>query len=180
MPNYRRAREGSTYFFTAVTHQRRPILCEPRARAALRAAILETRAAHPLVIEAWVLLADHLHCLWSIPDGDTDDSIRWALIKRGFTKRVTAGTNVPRVSTSPERHRESAIWQRRFWEHQVRDERDFAAHCDYVHYNPVKHGLVAAPKDWPGSIFHRFVQQGSYPQDRGSAPQEFPAGVGRE
>ncbi len=128
MPNYRRAREGSRYFFTAATHQRRPILWEERARAASRGAIAETRASHPFVIEAWVLLPDHLHCFLSLPDGDTDYSIRWALIKRG------------------------------------------------VH----KASLVVAPEDWPWSTFHRFVRQGLYPEDWGSAPREFPAAVGRE
>lgn len=165
MLNYRRARVGNTYFFTVVTHRRRSFLCDDRPRTALRTAITETRGLHPFVIEAWVLLPDHLHCLWRLPEGDTDYSIRWALIQKGFTKRVNDWLDLPALSASRKKHRESSVWQRRFWEHTIRDGRDFAAHCDYVHYNPVKHGLAISPKDWLWSTFHRFVEKGLYPKD---------------
>jgi putative transposase len=155
MPNYRRAREGSTYFFTVVTFARRPFLCSEESRAALRMAVAETRTSHPFVVEAWVLLPDHLHCIWRLPEGDMDYSVRWGLIKRGFTRRIRDAMELPGRNASREKHREAAAWQRRFWEHMVRDEGDCEAHSDYLHYNPVKHGLVAAPKDWPFSTFHK-------------------------
>ncbi|MBI5014324.1 MAG: transposase [Deltaproteobacteria bacterium] len=180
MPNYRRCREGTTYFFTVVTHRRRPILCDTRSRRALRDAIADARAAHPFAIEAWVLLPEHLHCLWRLPDEDRDYSLRWALIKAGFTKRIRAWLDTPETCRSRERHREAMVWQRRFWEHTIRDDRDFAAHCDYVHWNPVKHGLAAAPKDWPHSTFHRFVEKGIYTACWGADPPRLPEGVGQE
>lgn len=181
MPNYRRSREGTGYFFTVVTDRRRPILCRDECRRALRRVIGETGERLPFLIDAWVLLPDHLHCIWTLPEGDADYSKRWGLIKAGVTRLVSTLTSDGEpASESRRRHREGAVWQRRFWEHTIRDERDFAAHCDYVHYNPVKHGLVAAPKDWPWSTFHRFVAQGLYPKEWGAEPVAFEANVGRE
>jgi putative transposase len=146
----------------------------------LREAIHETRLTHPFSIDAWVPLREHLHCIWSLPHGDADYSIRWALIKRGFTKRAKEWLSTTEPGRSRARHREAAIWQRRFWEHMIRDECDFAAHCDYIHYNPVKHELVSAPRDWPYSTFHRFVEQGTYPPDWGATGIAFADDVGRE
>lgn len=181
MPNYRRSREGSTYFFTVVTHLRRPILCTQESRGALRAAVAHARSLHPFAVDAWVLLPDHLHCIWTLPEGDRDFSVRWGLIKAGFTKRIAEGLpEATRVSASRRQHREKAVWQRRFWEHTVRDHRDYTAHCDYVHYNPAKHGLTAAPRDWPWSTFHRFVRQGVYDPNWGAGPVDLGDGVGRE
>ncbi|MBI4715092.1 MAG: transposase [Nitrospirae bacterium] len=113
---------------------------------------------HPFKIEAWVLLPDHLHCLWTLPPGDTDYSTRWMLVKSRFTRECTDPSRSA-FSVSRERKREQYVWQRRFWEHQIRDERDFKAHVEYIHYNPVKHGLVASPKNWPHSSFHRYVRR---------------------
>ena len=87
---------------------------------------------------------------------------------------------LPERNASREKHREAAVWQRRFWEHRVRDERDFEAHCDYLHDNPVEHGLVAAPQDWPFSTFHRFVAEGRYPESWGGVPPVLPDSVGGE
>ena len=167
MTRYRRTRVGGgTYFFTVVTYRRRRFLTDDGPRAWLRTAIEATRADHPFAIDAWVLLPDHLHCLWTLPAGDADYSTRWALIKRRFTQ--SAASTLQRddwMSASKRKHREGTVWQRRFYEHVIRDGRDFGAHMDYIHYNPVKHGLVARVADWPYSTFHRWVAEGVYPAD---------------
>lgn len=167
MPDYRRARCGSTYFFTVVTYKRLPILCKDESRTALGEAIREVRAERPFEAKAWVLLPDHLHCIWELPEGDTDYSVRWALIKKGFTRRMKGRLEIPKPSLSRIRRREATVWQRRFWEHQIRDEADFSAHCDYIHYNPVRHGLTNSAKNWKYSTFHRYVEVGLYPEDWG-------------
>jgi putative transposase len=123
---------------------------------------------------------NHLHCVWKLPEGDSDYSIRWALIKKGFTARAKAWAEPVDVSASRKKHLEGGLWQHRFWEHTIRDERDFVAHCDYVHCNPVRHGFAAAPKDWPWSTFRRLVAQGAYPEEWGAEPVAFDAGVGPE
>ncbi|MBI5443623.1 MAG: transposase [Deltaproteobacteria bacterium] len=186
MPNYRRANTaGATYFFTVVTYGRQRWLCEKEARDALRGAIREVRATRPFQIRAFVLLPDHLHCLWTLPEGDADLSTRWRLVKSGTTRRLTEGglaaaLELHPASASRKRSGECTLWQRRFWEHQIRDERDYSSHCDYVHYNPVRHGLVRAPQDWPNSTFHRYVEQGIYSGDWGAEPMSFADMVGRE
>ncbi len=153
MSNYRRLRvPGGCYFFTVNLARRGANDLLVRHIAALRAAVRGVRRVRPFRIDAFVVLPDHLHCVWTLPEGDDDFAVRWMLIKTGFSRRLAAGE--PR---SPSRiHRgERGIWQRRYWEHVIRDERDFAAHVDYVHINPVKHGLAAAPSDWPYSTVHR-------------------------
>ncbi len=167
MPEYRRAfAPGATFFFTVVTHRRRRFLCEPRALSALRAAHDRVRLRHPFDIGGMVALPDHLHCVWRLPTGDADFSLRWRLIKATFTRLYLAegGREGPR---SPSRHRqgERGIWQRRFWEHVVRDENEYAAYMDYIHYNPVKHRYVACPHAWAHSSFHRWVRRGVYDAD---------------
>lgn len=160
MPNYIRTdTPGATYFFTVVSHLRRPVLVSDEVRAALRYAIDEVRRDRPFDLLAWVLLPDHLHCIWRLPDGDADYSTRWSAFKRLTTqksgsKRSAAGSRASR--------RESLLWQRRFWEHQIRDDADMARHIDYVHWNPVKHGVVKRVADWPYSTFHRYVKEGIY------------------
>ena len=206
MPDYRRANSpGATYFFTLVSYQRRPILCYGPVRAALRDAITIVRREHPFTIDAWVLLPDHLHCIWTLPKNDHAYSVRWSMIKRLVTQRVGAhgapydvnsgfGTqdvphqcrrvrrahhmdpmqihfehreDLPIVSASRFRRREGAIWQRRFWEHRVRNQADRNRCIDYLHWNPVKHGHVNRVVDWPYSTFHSFVRQDVYPLDWG-------------
>lgn len=176
MSDYRRARCGRMYFFTVVTYDRRPVLCLEQSRIALREAILETRKLHPFSVVAWVLLPDHLHCIWELPESDSDYSTRWSLIKKGFSRRISGQIALPDQTVSRNKHRESTVWQRRFWEHQIQCEQDFQAHCDYIHFNPVKHGLVTAARDWPFSTFHRMVQRGFYTRDWCSA--EAPKGKG--
>jgi putative transposase len=174
MPEYRRFTvPGAAVFFTVVTHQRRRFLDEPRARRCLREAFRVVRARYPFEVAAIVLLPDHLHALWALPPGDAAYPLRWRRIKEEFTERYLAdgGADGPRSASRLGRG-ERGIWQRRFWEHTIRDEEDFEQHCHYIHYNPVKHGLVNCPRDWPHSSFHRFVRAGSYPVDWGcsSAP----------
>jgi len=167
MPNYRRPRNpGGTYFFTVVTHERRPVLTTEAVRSALRAAILQAMTTLPFTIEAWVLLPDHLHCIWTLPPGDGNFAARWAIIKRQVSRECGALAGAS-PSMSRSRRNERTFWQRRFWEHQIRDNDDLAKHLDYVHWNPVKHGWVKAVKEWPYSTFHRFVERRYYPSDWG-------------
>ena len=171
MPNYRRWYvPGGTYFFTVVTYGRRPLLTEPAARVLLREAIVKERTKRPFEIVAWVLLPDHLHTVWTLPAGDADYSLRWGKIKENFTRTFLAGGGQEGTrNRSRRRHRERAVWQRRFWEHTVRSESDLEQCVDYVHWNPVKHGLVRRVRDWEWSTFHRFVTAGLYGVDWGES-----------
>ncbi len=161
MPRYRRdTTPGGTWFFTVTAHQRKPLLTHDLVREALRHAIIQTRRTHPFHIVAWVLLPDHMHCVWTLPQGDSGFSARWSMIKRR-TSQVLA--NYPDLRSpsgiSRARRRESTLWQRRFWEHRIRDITDMQHHVDYIHWNPVKHGLATNASDWPWSSFHRYVDE---------------------
>lgn len=148
------------------TYRRQAILCDERVRTALREGIKATQLTRPFTIDAWVLLPDHLHAIWTLPLDDADFGIRWALIKRFVTKQCNAELKRDEwMNPSKLKRKESAFWQRRFWEHQIRDDRDFQKHIDYIHYNPVKHGLVKKASNWPYSTFHRYVTQGAYGVD---------------
>lgn len=178
MPTFIRSQKpGGTFFFTAVTYRRTQILTKSDSRVILREVILEVRQKYPFTIEAWVLLPDHLHCIWTLPENDGDFSKRWGLIKARFSRKVKPLLfNYSWMTESKERHRESTIWQRRFWEHQIRDDEDLHNHLDYIHFNPVKHGLVSSPVDWPYSTFHRYVEHGLYPANWGEN-MVFPANM---
>jgi putative transposase len=167
MPDYRRFyRSGGTYFFTVVTEGRAPILCEPAARNILRTAIDRCRKSHSFELIATVLLPDHLHAIWKLPDGDIGYSERWASIKAEFTTNwVATGGQEQGRSASRVRNRRRGIWQRRFWEHVIRDEDDFERHLHYIHFNPVKHGLAKCPHDWTYSTFQKWVKMGIYEPD---------------
>ena len=169
MPNYVRSiQKGGTFFFTVVTFSRRPILTTKQSRDILRDSISEVKSTHPFEIDAWILLPDHRHSIWTLPDSDHDFSKRWGLIKARFSKKAKRIFHREQwMNPSKTKHSESTIWQRRFWEHQIRDEADFNAHINYLHYNPVKHRLVKRVADWPYSTFHKFVRQGVYPMDWG-------------
>ena len=171
MTNYRRNYvPGGTFFFTVVTHQRRPILTSALARSSLRAAFRAVRARRPFEIDAIVLLPDHLHCIWTLPGGDTDYSTRWRQTKSLFSKRWIEQGGGEADSTPSRQHKgERAIWQRRSFEHTCRDEIDLKRGVDYLHVNPLKHGLVSRVCDWPWSSFHRYVRLGEYSLDWGSA-----------
>ncbi|MCB2184062.1 MAG: transposase [Desulfobulbaceae bacterium] len=159
---YRRDRtKGGTFFFTVVTHNRRKILCQPDNIILLRRIFKEMVTRHPFVIDAFVLLPEHLHCIWTLPDGDENFSTRWRLIKGAFTRKCSAKYKA-NPSLSRKNKNEQSVWQRRFWEHCIRDEDDFDRHVAYIHYNPVKHGLVSSPHEWPYSSFHRYVREGIY------------------
>jgi Transposase and inactivated derivatives len=168
MPDYRRARiAGGTYFFTVNLLSRQDDALV-RHIDLLRACVRAVRARRPFVSDAWVVLPDHLHAMWSLPPGDEDYSVRWMDIKRRFTLAL------PRtewLSGVRQGRRERGIWQRRFWEHALRDEEDFRRQIDYIHYNPVKHGCVSRAADWPYSTFRRYVQLGLLPLDWASEPQ---------
>lgn len=175
MSNYRRAKvAGGKFFFTVVSYRRQPILCDAPFRDALRAAITSVRRVRPFSIDAWVLLPDHLRCIWTLPPEDGDFSTRWSLIKRDVSLAIGARFRRDEwLSGSKLKHRESTIWQRRFWEHCIRDDEDYRNHVDYIHFNPVKHGLVSRAADWPHSTYHRFAQAGIYlPDWAGSADKE--------
>ena len=164
MATFRRDRTpGATWFFTVVTRERAPWLGNARAVDALRGAIRATTATCPFKILAAVVLPDHIHMLWTLPEGDADYSRRWSLIKR-----FTGDALVPSEADSPRRER--GLWQRRFWEHRIRDENDRDRHVDYIHYNPVRHGLAARAIDWPHSSIHRFIERGWVAPDWGCAP----------
>ena len=170
MSRYHRNREGSTYFFTVVTHCRRPILTTDLGRSALRRAIREVRRDRPFEVMAVVLLPDHLHTIWTLPRGDADYSTRWRRIKSLFTKEWHAGGGTSIGLTRNRSIRgERGVWQRRFYEHTCRDETDLKRCLDYLHVNPLRHGLVNRVQDWPWSTFHRFVKLGEYPPNWGDA-----------
>jgi putative transposase len=159
---------GGTYFFTVVTQDRRPILTTPKGRVLLRQAIQTVKRKQPFEMVAIVLLPDHLHAVWTLPPRDDSYSLRWAQIKEQFTRSfIASGGDEAALTASRERHRERGVWQRRFWEHSCRDDDDLNRCVDYVHWNPVKHGLVKRVKDYPWSTFHRFVKEGEYDLDWG-------------
>lgn len=176
MSRYRRSTTtGATFFFTVVTCRRRRILIDDAVRRALHDAIVRVRDRYPFTVNAWVLLPDHLHCLWTLPPGDADFGVRWRWINRLVTRAVATDYVQPDTrGASRIARRESTVWQRRFWEHQIRDEADFVAHMDYLHFNPAKHGLAGSAADWPYSTFHRLVRAGIYPADWGGRAPPLP------
>jgi putative transposase len=162
MTDYRRNFvAGGSFFFTVNLVDRRLSLLTSHVDE-LRSAIRETRSRHPFSIDAIVVLPDHLHVVWTLPEGDGDFSTRWRLIKSAFSRSIPSGERIP---ASRAARGERGIWQRRYWEHTIRDENDFARHVDYVYINPVKHGLVTRVRDWPHSSFHHMVKLGIYPED---------------
>lgn len=159
---------GGSFFFTVNLAERRLSLLTDHIEL-LRAAFRDTRLRHPFTIDALVVLPDHLHTVWTMPEGDAEFAMRWRLIKSTFSRGLAGGE---RISASREAKGERGIWQRRYWEHTIRDEADFARHLDYIHINPVKHGLVPRVCDWIPSSFHRHVKLGNYPADWGGDRSE--------
>jgi putative transposase len=152
MTNYRRNLiPGGSYFFTVNLEDRRLRLLTDHIDL-LRAAFRDTRSRHPFTIDAMVVLPDHLHAIWTMPEGDVDFSTRWRLIKSAFSRGLPAGEA---ISASRRLKAERGVWQRRYWEHTLRDNDDFARHVEYIHYNPVKHGHAPEPRAWPFSSIHR-------------------------
>ena len=162
MVRYRRNHlPGGTYFFTVTLANRQSTTLVDHVDA-LRTAFRATKATAPFGIDAIVILPDHLHAILTLPENDADYPNRWRCIKAHFTSAVIAAGPSPFV---PDAKGEYRIWQRRYWEHTIRDEDDFARHVDYIHINPVKHGLVTCVADWPHSSFHRYVRNGDLPKD---------------
>jgi putative transposase len=162
MPNYRRAFvPGGSWFYTVNLLDRRQTLLIDHADA-LRTAFEETQRKYPFAIEAIVVLPDHLHAIWTLPPDDADFSTRWRLIKGRFAKALPKqeGRSAVRKARG-----ERGIWQRRFWEHLIRNDEDYARHVEYCYINPVKQGLVQRVQDWPHSSFHRDVRRGLFPLD---------------
>jgi putative transposase len=154
--NYRRARvSGGTWFFTVVTHGRQPLFGSDENVEILKRALDEENSVRPFSIDAIAILPDHLHCIWTLPEGDNNFSTRWRRVKTRVSQSMGGGTP-------------AKIWQNRFWEHLVRDEIDFERHADYIHYNPVRHGYVSLPGDWPYSSFHDYAARGIYPPGWGA------------
>lgn len=154
---YRRSTiDGGTWFFTVNLANRSSRLLVDRVDS-LRDAVRATKRRHPFEIVAWVVLPEHMHAIWTLPNGDHDFSGRWSLIKADFSRAIA---RTEPVSKSRASKRERGVWQRRFWEHTIRDELDLHRHIDYVHINPVKHGHVARAVDWPHSSIHRFIERG--------------------
>ena len=163
MPDYRRAwSRGGTYFFTVnLLHRQKDDLLT-RHIDVLRSVVQSVRQRHPFIIHGWVVLPEHLHCVIELPYNDDDFATRWRLIKMEFSKKMP---KTEKLSSVRIRRGERGIWQRRYWEHLIRNEEDFSAHMDYVHINPLKHGLVESVADWPYSTFHKLVKEGIYPND---------------
>ena len=172
MPHYRRFFiPGATYFFTLVTDHRRPFLCGKPAREILGCVMRECQQRWPFAIDGIVLLPDHLHCIWTMPPEDTAYPRRWGWIKKEFTKAwLDQGGLESSISAGRKREHRRGVWQPRFWEHLIRDDHDSERHLDYIHYNPVKHGLVLEPRQWPWSSFRRWVEFGQYAEHWGCAP----------
>nr|WP_205028261.1 transposase [Oleisolibacter albus] len=147
------------FFFTVVTAGRQPVFADPVQVARLRAVTKAVRARLPFDIVAAVVLPDHLHSLWQLPPEDGNYATRWGLIKAGFTR----GNGLPDAARGRPARGERGVWQPRYWEHRIRDDRDLSNHLDYIHFNPVRHGLCAAPWEWPWSSFGKWVRLGMYP-----------------
>lgn len=154
--------EGQTFFFTSVCAGRRPVFHDPAQIGLLRDVIREVREERPFELVAMVVMPDHLHALWSLPPGDAAYSSRWQAIKSRFSRRCGLP---PAEATAQTARGGRGIWQNRFWEHRIRDQEDWNRHLDYIHWNPVSHGHVAHPRDWPWSSFMKFVKAGIYPVD---------------
>ncbi len=167
MTNYRRFYvPGATWFFTVNLAQRKNKRLLLENIDLLRAAFCDVKKRHPFSIDAIVIMPDHLHCLWTLPEGDLDYSTRWAQIKSYFSRHIPSDES---ISTSRSKRRERGLWQRRFWAHLITDQDDFNVHADYIHWNPVKHGWVQQVVDWPYSSFHKFVRLEIYPVTWGQA-----------
>ncbi|MEO5670343.1 MAG: transposase [Ramlibacter sp.] len=168
MSNYRRSLvPGATYFFTVTLEDRTSDLLV-REIEVLREAYSATVGTHPFKTIAICVMPEHLHAIWQLPPGDSDFPLRWQLIKRRFSRKMTPATERCASQLSK---RDKGIWQRRYWEHQIRDEEDLVRHVDYIHFNPVKHGLVAQVKDWQYSSFHKWVKRGDLPAAWGRVKQ---------
>lgn len=172
---YRRANiKGGTYFFTVNLAERKLRLLVEQVDV-LREAVKTVKQKHPFYIDAFVVLPDHLHAIWTLPEGDADFATRWMLIKGNFSRGIAKGEhrNASRIKKG-----ERGIWQRRYWEHCIRDEIDYARHVDYIHFNPVKHGYVDRAVDWEYSSIHRYIATDKIARDWGGVRESEEDGYG--
>jgi putative transposase len=170
MPNYRRAlTPGGTWFFTVNLLERRDSDLLVRHIDLLRACVAAERARRPFAIRAWVVLPEHMHWIWTLAPGDCDFPTRWRRIKTDFSRALarTERRSAVRIDRG-----ERGIWQRRYWEHQIRNDLDFERHLDYIYYNPVKHGWATTPSEWPHSSFAAMVARGVYPANWATPPSD--------
>ena len=168
MPNYRRGNTpGATWFFTVNLLERHDNDLLVREIELLRACISKEKDRRPFTVLAWVVLPEHMLWLWRMPEGDADFATRWRRIKTDFSRSLprTERRSVVRAGRG-----ERGIWQRRYWEHQIHNERSLQSHMDYIHFNPVKHGWAKRPVDWPHSSFPEHVARGTYPADWAETP----------
>lgn len=166
---------GGTFFFT-VTLRNRQLRLLTEHLDLLRQAFREVRAERHFEIDAIVILPEHLHAIWTLPENDADYSTRWKSIKGSFTRRLK-DRGLP---FTPDARGEHGLWARRFWEHTIRDETDLQKHIDYIHFNPVRHAHVSRPIDWPHSSLRRYVKEGILSNDWGSPGIDLPDSVGHE
>ena len=168
MPDYRRLwHPGGTYFFTVNLLERRGNDLLVRRLDLLKHAVVDTARWRRFRVDAWVVLPEHLHCIATLPPGDSDFASRWRRIKKNFSRQIPVTEH---RSAIRQRRGERGIWQRRYWEHLIRDESDYRHHVDYIHYNPVKHGLVSRATDWPHSSLHSHIRRGLLPPDWSAPP----------
>ncbi|MBF0448208.1 MAG: transposase [Magnetococcales bacterium] len=165
--------EGDSFFFTLTTQDRKKILCDPINVKKLRIAFKRVMQIHPFRIDAFVLLPDHLHCILTLPQGDWEITNRWRLIKGNFTRSCDDRYKQPDPSTGYKGKR-PAVWQPRFQEYQIKGTEEMISHIEYIHANPVKHGLVKSPANWTHSSFHRYVKRGVYDVGWGTVPGKLP------
>ena len=189
---------GGTYFFTVVTAWRRRLFCDEGTVDLVRQAFRHVKAQRPFTVNAMVVLPDHLHCIWTLPTADEDYPTRWRLIKTWVTKRYPCGRPqasrpsrrldssekqsdyAPLIRPTTSRRQKPVVWQARYWEHLIRNEEDYRQHVEYIHYNPVKHGHVPRPWDWPHSSFRQYVQEGLYPREWGDTAPLLDEKIGHE
>jgi putative transposase len=162
---------GATYFFTVALQDRSARWLVDQIEV-LRECVLRARVQHPFRIDAMVVLPEHLHALWTLPEGDADFPLRWRLIKGRFTRELLCRRVLDASASRRRGDAERSLWQRRYWEHQVRDADDFERHVHYIHFNPVKHGWVPRAADWPHSTFHRYARAGVLQPDWGLAENQ--------
>ncbi len=170
---YRRSKtKGGTFFFTIVTYQRRKIFNDDLTASQFMNAIKQIKNKHPFKMIGYVLLPDHFHCIWTLPENDNDFSMRWRLIKSCFTRLYLPNSKIS-LTPSRKNKKEQSIWQRRFWEHEIRSEEELAKYLDYIHYNPIKHHYVDGASQWKYSSFQHYVNKQIYLPDWGSSEQPF-------
>ena len=177
MPNYHRIHApGGTYFFTEVTNERLSIFSTESTIITLLNTIEKSQNEYPFEQLAYCILPDHIHCIWKLPAGDDDYSRRWQLIKARFSREFLLRSDLEgKISESRKRKRERGIWQRRFWKHTIRDDNDLAMHINYIHFNPIKHGMVEKLSDWHWSSYNDFLNTGYYDSSSGEIE---PKGIG--